>query len=116
MDIQDPPLEMSQCFRADFFIYPARTTMSTEWSNKTLTIATFMKILSVVNETQDAKRKGVFTSGMVAVSDDHKIGLFFGRTGFLIFGRQGKKAGLFGADVHLADTQVRTYGRPNCYL
>lgn len=38
---------------------------------------TTMKILSVVNETQDAKRKGIFTSGMVAVSDDHKIGLFF---------------------------------------
>jgi len=38
---------------------------------------TTMKILSVVNETQDAKRKGVFTSGMVAVLDDHKIGLFF---------------------------------------
>lgn len=38
---------------------------------------TTMKILSVVNETQDAKRKGIFTSGMVAVLDDHKIGLFF---------------------------------------
>ncbi len=38
---------------------------------------TTMKILSLVNETQDAKRKGIFTSGMVAVSDDHKIGLFF---------------------------------------
>lgn len=38
---------------------------------------TTMKILSVVNETQDAKRKGIFTSGMVAVADDHKIGLFF---------------------------------------
>lgn len=38
---------------------------------------TTMKILSVVNDTQDAKRKGIFTSGMVAVLDDHKIGLFF---------------------------------------
>ena len=38
---------------------------------------TTMKILSVVNETQDAKRKGIFTSAMVAVLDDHKIGLFF---------------------------------------
>ena len=38
---------------------------------------TTMKILFLVNETQDAKRKGIFTSGMVAVSDDHKIGLFF---------------------------------------
>ena len=38
---------------------------------------TTMKILSLVNETQDAKRKDVFTSGMVAVLDDHKIGLFF---------------------------------------
>ena len=38
---------------------------------------TTMKILSMVNETQDAKRKGVFTSGMVAILDDHKIGLFF---------------------------------------
>jgi transposase len=38
---------------------------------------TTMKILSVVNETQDAKRKGIFTSGMVGVADDHKIGLFF---------------------------------------
>lgn len=38
---------------------------------------TTMKILSVVNETQDAKRKGIFTSAMVAVWDDHKIGLFF---------------------------------------
>lgn len=38
---------------------------------------TTMKILSVANETQDAKRKGIFTSGMIAVLDDHKIGLFF---------------------------------------
>lgn len=38
---------------------------------------TTMKILSMVNETQDAKRKGIFTSGMVSVLDDHKIGLFF---------------------------------------
>ncbi len=38
---------------------------------------TTMKILSVVNETQDAKRKGIFTSGMVSVADNHKIGLFF---------------------------------------
>ena len=38
---------------------------------------TTMKILSVVNETKDAKRKGIFTSGMVAVLDDHKIGLFY---------------------------------------
>lgn len=38
---------------------------------------TTMKILSVVNETQDPKRKGIFTSGMVSVADDHKIGLFF---------------------------------------
>ena len=38
---------------------------------------TTMKILSVINENQNAKRKGIFTSGMVSVSDDHKIGLFF---------------------------------------
>jgi transposase len=38
---------------------------------------TTMKILSMVNETQDAKRKGIFTSGMIAVVDGHKIGLFF---------------------------------------
>jgi len=38
---------------------------------------TTMKILSVINETQDAKRKGIFTSGMVSVLDDHKIALFF---------------------------------------
>jgi hypothetical protein len=38
---------------------------------------TTMKILSMVNETQDAKRKGIFTSAMVSVLDDHKIGLFF---------------------------------------
>lgn len=38
---------------------------------------TTMKILSVANENQHAKRKGIFTSGMVAVSQDHKIGLFF---------------------------------------
>lgn len=38
---------------------------------------TTMKILSVVNETQDAKRKGIFTSAVVSVLHDHKIGLFF---------------------------------------
>ena len=38
---------------------------------------TTMKILSVVNEKRDDKRKGIFTSGMVAVLDDHNIGLFF---------------------------------------
>jgi transposase len=38
---------------------------------------TTMKILSMVNETRDAKRKGIFTSGIVAVLDDYKIGLFF---------------------------------------
>ncbi len=38
---------------------------------------TTMKILSVINETKNAKRKGIFTSGMVAVLDDRKIGLFF---------------------------------------
>jgi transposase len=38
---------------------------------------TSMKILSLINEDRSSKRKGVFTSGMVSVADDHKIGLFF---------------------------------------
>lgn len=38
---------------------------------------TNMKILSLINEKRTSKRKGVFTSGMVSVLDDHKIGLFF---------------------------------------
>ncbi len=38
---------------------------------------TNMKILSIINEDRTSKRKGVFTSGMVSVVDDHKIGLFF---------------------------------------
>ena len=36
-----------------------------------------MKILSLVNEDRPSKRKGVFTSGMVSVANEHKIGLFF---------------------------------------
>ena len=38
---------------------------------------TNMKILSIINETRTSKRKGVFTSGMVSIVDDHQIGLFF---------------------------------------
>lgn len=38
---------------------------------------TNMKILSLINEQRTSKRKGVFTSAMVSVVDDHKIGLFF---------------------------------------
>ena len=38
---------------------------------------TTMKILSVANETRNDNRKGMFTSGIVAVLNDHKIGLFF---------------------------------------
>jgi hypothetical protein len=38
---------------------------------------TNMKILSLINETNTSKRKGIFTSGMVSIVDDHKIGLFF---------------------------------------
>jgi transposase len=65
----------------DFYwhVYPAFDALIGEAAGAKLihNDDTTMKILSLVNETQDAKRKGIFTSGMVAVSDDRKIGLFF---------------------------------------
>lgn len=38
---------------------------------------TTMKILSLVNEAQASERKGMFTTGMVSIYNDQKIGLFF---------------------------------------
>ena len=38
---------------------------------------TNMKILSLLKEKRDSERKGMFTSGMVSVAGDQKIGLFF---------------------------------------
>jgi hypothetical protein len=38
---------------------------------------TNMKILSLMNEKHSSGRKGMFTSGMVSILDDQKIGLFF---------------------------------------
>jgi transposase len=69
-----------------------------------------MKILSLVNETQDAKRKGVFTSGMVAVFDDHKIGLFFtGRNhaGENLADLLAKRQADLGAPIQMCDALSR---------
>ena len=38
---------------------------------------TTMKILSLLNEAQGSERKGMFTTGMVSILNDQKIGLFF---------------------------------------
>ena len=38
---------------------------------------TTMKILALVNEAQSSERKGMFTTGMVSIYNDRKIGLFF---------------------------------------
>lgn len=38
---------------------------------------TTMKILSLVNEAQSSERKGMFTTGMVSICQNQKIGLFF---------------------------------------
>lgn len=38
---------------------------------------TTMKILSLINEAQSSERKGMFTTGVVSIYNDKKIGLFF---------------------------------------
>lgn len=65
----------------DFYrhVYPAFSELIRQGANGEVihNDDTNMKILSLLKEKQGLERKGMFTSGMVSIAGDRKIGLFF---------------------------------------
>ena len=73
---------------------------------------TTMKILSLINETQSAERKGMFTTGMVSICNEQKIGLFFtGRqhAGENLADLLARREADLGPPIQMCDALSRNY-------
>ena len=73
---------------------------------------TTMKTLSLINETQSAERKGMFTTGMVSIYNDQKIGLFFtGRrhAGENLADLLARREANLGPPIQMCDALSRNY-------
>lgn len=73
---------------------------------------TTMKILSLISEAQSSERKGMFTTGMVSICNDQKIGLFFtGRqhAGENLADLLARREADLGPPIQMCDALSRNY-------